>query len=138
MKSSELIKRIQAIDPSGQMDVCIGNVGVTDVYTSPATEHGWYQVVNRPPNGSITAKYIGQGRKLVLHTTSISEILRDYPNTEVEVVGEDSHGYRKQVVDDWRGFTLSEVDKEKGKVLNWGDPDEDDNEDNYEDDDDEE
>ncbi len=112
MKSRELKALIDQYDPTGEMDVCSGNVGITSVKVSVATENGWYQIVdlnNRIPS----AKYVGQGTKLVLNTTSIPDIIRDYPTMKIEIIGKDAHGIRNQMIEGWRGFRLKDEDVHK-------------------------
>jgi hypothetical protein len=108
MKTNDLIRILQSLDPSGDKEVVIGNVDIKDVQMVPAYDRGWYHHIDcvRNSYGSITkvnkARYVGSGYKITLSPYSIADVLKSWPSMKVEVVGDDPSGYKKQLIEGWR------------------------------------
>jgi len=88
MKSSELIKQLQELDPEGVIEVCINNVDIYFLDVEGAYYDGSLQVLTRDhskdPYYNITGgKYVRSGSKIVLHPMSIRDVLWDNPDTAV-------------------------------------------------------
>ncbi len=76
MKSKRLIELLQEIDPSGETEVCIGNVDIDCIVNMPAYWDGSLQVLQRNENDDIIgAKYVRTGEKLQIYPLSISDAI---------------------------------------------------------------
>jgi hypothetical protein len=83
MKTKQLIKELQEVDPSGELECCIDNVDIIDVVIEPAYYDGCLQVLIRdetnPYYDVIGAKIVGEGKKVVISPLSIrSAIMNDH------------------------------------------------------------
>lgn len=67
MKTSELIKQLQELDPSGELDVVVGNNPVTYVENENAAYNGAYFKVDTKYS------FVYSGRKIVLQTVTPEE-----------------------------------------------------------------
>lgn len=82
------------MDPSGDIEVVVGNIPITYVDREPAGYDGCMQIIERDKNYQVVAmKYCDKGHKVCLHTTSIGDILFDQPDIPVEF---DIHENRKE------------------------------------------
>ncbi len=79
MKTKELIKRLQEEDPSGEIEVCVGNVDIHFVERMPAYYDGSLQVLIRDYNTKyyniIGGKYVREGQKVKIHIMSITDAI---------------------------------------------------------------
>lgn len=103
MKTKELIRRLQAADPSGEIECCIGNADIVDVENLPAYYDGRLQVLDIGPNqntpwGVIGAKYVSSGRKLLLRSYCITDAVYDQPQLPVDCT-EAGPGYADSIED---------------------------------------
>lgn len=89
MKTKELIRQLQEADPSGEVEVCVGNVDIHFVDIEPAYYDGTLQVLKRDESKSpyyniVGGKYCRTGSKVVLHTLSISDAIANGGDFEVD------------------------------------------------------
>jgi hypothetical protein len=90
MKTKDLIRELQEADPSGEIEVCVGNVDIWTVITEPAYYDGRLQVLKRDPEKTgkcydiIGGKYVTSGQKVVIETRSITDVLWDEPDAEID------------------------------------------------------
>ena len=90
MKTKDLIKELQEADPSGELEVCVGNIDIWTVTVLPAYYDGKLQVLKRDPalTGKcydiIGGKYVSGGSKVVLEPMSITDVLWDNPEAEID------------------------------------------------------
>ena len=85
MKSKKLIALIQKCDPTGEMEVCIGNGDIHHVGVEPAYWDGKLQVFTFDENGyPISAKRVSKGEKMTLDPIYISDTVGEYDNFVVE------------------------------------------------------
>ena len=101
MKSSELIKQLQELDPEGVIEVCVNNVDIYFLDVEGAYYDGSLQVLTRDhskdPYYNITGgKYVRSGKKIVLHPMSIRDVLWDNPDTAVIDYSEINPAYVEQ------------------------------------------
>jgi hypothetical protein len=80
VKTKEVIRLLQQEDPSGEEEVCVGNVDVHFITSEPAYYDGALQVLLRDPAKEpyyniVGGKYIRTGKKVVIHTLSISDAI---------------------------------------------------------------
>jgi hypothetical protein len=79
MKTKELIKRLQEEDPSGEIEVCVGNVDIHFVERMPAYYDGSLQVLIRDYNTKyyniVGGKYVREGQKVKIHILSITDAI---------------------------------------------------------------
>lgn len=81
MKSKELIKMLQEVDPSGEIECCVGNINVVGVEVLPAYYDGTLQVVKLDEFGNpVSAKYVRNGQKIVLKIMDIYNCILDSIN----------------------------------------------------------
>jgi hypothetical protein len=88
MKTKELIRRLQAEDPSGEEEVTVMGCDIYFLSTEPGYYDGCYQRLRHDPAKApyydiVGADYIGSGLKVVIHTYSISDLLLDNPEAPV-------------------------------------------------------
>lgn len=81
MKSKEVIKLLQELDPDGEIEVCVGNIDIHYIECLPAYYDGTLQVLLRDENKKgyniIGAKYCRKGNKLCIVPLSISDAITD-------------------------------------------------------------
>lgn len=119
MKTKDLIKRLSEIDPSGNYEVCVGNIAVSDLFIETASRNGWCQSVDfgQIDDDIITCKLIGTGHKVMLDTRTLHEHLRDYPNHPVEIIGQD-YGEHANFVRELGGIPVEQKVEIKPNFLN--------------------
>lgn len=85
MKTKTLIKLLQETDPSGELECCIGNADILDVWREPAYYDGCLQTLIRNENDKIIGgKIVGTGTKVIVYSQSISDILLDDPYFSIQ------------------------------------------------------
>jgi hypothetical protein len=89
MKSKELIRLIQEEDPTGEVEVCIGNADIFSVHTQAAYWDGKLQILKRDPAKApyydiVGARYTTKGSKMVITAMSIVDVLSDNPDAEID------------------------------------------------------
>ena len=99
MKVRELISRLQAVDPTGEMDCCVCNVDILSVYELPAYYDGWREELVRDPSKEpyydvVGARFVGTGSKVQIQTHSIEDALWDNAELPVDVGGNERRGKR--------------------------------------------
>lgn len=90
MKTKKLIELLNEADPSGEEEVCVGNIDIHFVSKDPAYYDGCLQVLVRDPLRepyyNITgAKINGTGSKIQIHILEIESAIYDNPELPVEV-----------------------------------------------------
>lgn len=99
MKVKELIKKLEESDPTGDLEVSVDSIDVFSVYSLPAYYDGAQQVLIRdetkkPYFDVVGAKFCDSGRKIVIKTLSISDLIWDKPDAEIDF--SDLSEFRKQ------------------------------------------
>ncbi len=91
MKTKELIRRLQEIDPTGETECCVGNADIFFVDCTPAYWDGCLQLLKRDPTSKyynvIGAKYTTKGQKIVIVTHSIEDAILENSDLPVEYEG---------------------------------------------------
>lgn len=104
MKTKTLIRLLNKADPTGEQEVCVGNVDILDVWSEPAYYDGALQVLirdeNKPDFNVIGAKYVRSGTKINIITYGIMDAI--YDNSEIPVDFVDCNDYYKEKVEKWR------------------------------------
>jgi hypothetical protein len=79
MKTKELIKRLQEEDPSGELDVSVGNCDIHFVDCLPGYYDGCQQVLIRDENNKyyniIGGKYNATKEKVMIHTLAFTDAI---------------------------------------------------------------
>lgn len=105
MKTKEVIRQLMEADPSGEEEVCVGNVDIHFIESAPAYYDGALQVLTRDPNNkyyNVTGgKYRRSGTKINIHTLSITDAI--------------SNNYEREQDCDIDYSELSERDQEQTK-----------------------
>ena len=87
MKSSKLIELIRDADPTGEVEVCIGNADIFNVERLPAYYDGNLQVLVRDESLEYYnvkgAKYYSSGDKVQINTLCVSDALFEDPENFV-------------------------------------------------------
>lgn len=88
MKTKELIKRLNAADPTGEAEVCVDNADILFVEPQPAFWDGYLQVLIRdttkePYYNVVGAKYVNEGKKICIHQHSIEDAITENPELPV-------------------------------------------------------
>ena len=89
MKTKDLIAELQEADPSGELEVCVENVDIFTVTTEPAYWDGRLQVLKRDPAKKpyydvVGGKYTSKGSKVVISPMSITDLLWNDPDAEID------------------------------------------------------
>lgn len=104
MKTKEVIRLLNECDPSGEKEVCVGNVDIHFIDMMPAYYDGPLQVLTRDESKqgyNITGgKYFRSGDKIQIHTLSFSDAITNFgTDTKFDVdyseVKHDEAQYRK-------------------------------------------
>lgn len=106
MKTRDLIAALQEADPSGDIEVAVGNTDIHFVEKLPAYYDGCLQVLRRDPANEyyniIGAEIRGRGDKLKIHTLSIREMLVNDAEAPVTFDGEYAQKHYADNVEEWR------------------------------------
>lgn len=89
MKTSEVIKKLQELDPTGELHVCCGNLDIHFMEEVPAYYDGPLQILERdaakaPYYDICGAKYKSTGNKIQIHTLSIADAVGENANLPVD------------------------------------------------------
>lgn len=88
MKTKELIRQLQEMDPTGEEDVTVGNVDIHFVGREPSYWDGCKQVLIRDEEceyyNIIGAKVVSDGDKIVIETLSIRNAIWNDPDIPIE------------------------------------------------------
>jgi hypothetical protein len=90
MKSKELIKQLQELDPTGEIEVGCGNHDIWYAERMPAYYDGRFQLLLRDPKLTgkcfdiIGARYVSRGDKIKLVSMGVADVLWDNPDAVVE------------------------------------------------------
>ena len=102
MKSKELIRLLLAEDPTGEVEVCVNNADILDVFTAGAYYDGKLQLLIRDPAkvdcyDVVGGKYVTTGSKIVISPMSITDMLWGEPDTPVDYseLGQQADRYRE-------------------------------------------
>ena len=118
MKTKELIRQLQEVDPTGEMDCVVDNIDITGVHQEPAYWDGCKQVLKWNNDRLVGAEYSSEGDKLNIDTWSISDVFVDYPDLPVKVIDTFVTPKLQERVDFWRKEAkdiIAEVEKITGK-----------------------
>lgn len=85
MKSKEVIRQILEADPTGEVEVCVGNLDIHFIHSEPAYYDGPLQVIERDESkkgyNPVGGKYKREGDKVVIRTVSIRDCIASNPDT---------------------------------------------------------
>jgi hypothetical protein len=88
MKTKKVIQLLQEIDPSGELEVCVGDTDIFTIHHAPAYYDGQLEVLLRDESNPfydvIGAKIVCTGYKVQIHTLSIEDALYDAWNLRIE------------------------------------------------------
>ena len=103
MKTSELIRRLQEADPSGEEECFVGNEDIYFVTRMPMfyDGHPWQlihdEAVRDKAWSIVGLKYPARGSfKISIQTLNASEVLGDYPDITIEC-SEESRPYGEKI-----------------------------------------
>ena len=106
MKVKDLVRLLQAEDPTGETEVCVQNEDIFDVHTEPAYYDGKLQLLVRDPAlidcyDVVGGKYVVSGSKIVITPMGVTDVLWDNPEAVIDYsdldknTGRGSADYRK-------------------------------------------
>ncbi len=82
MKSSEVIKLLQELDPTGEVEVSVGNVDIMDIGLLPAYYDGCLQVLKKDLAKEcyniIGLEFKSEGSKIVISPYDIEDYILDH------------------------------------------------------------
>lgn len=88
MKVNEVIRLLQAADPTGECEVCVGNIDIHFIALEPAYYDGPLQLILRDPGrrgyNVVGARYKRQGDKVQIHLLPIKTALTEDPDMPVD------------------------------------------------------
>jgi hypothetical protein len=96
MKTKELIRLLQAADPSGEIECVVNNIDIYSVYRNEAYWDGRAQILIRDEKKSpcynvVGAKVKQSGWKIQIMPLSIEDVLIDYPEMPVDLSEVSAH-----------------------------------------------
>jgi hypothetical protein len=85
MKTKDLIALLQKADPTGEINVCVGNVDISWAGREPAYYDGPSQVIIKNEKGRpIGGKYHRKGDKVQIHLWPFSTLIWDYKDIVID------------------------------------------------------
>ena len=88
MKTKELIKQLQELDPEGNIDCCVDNQDIYLLGIEPAYYDGCQQILIRDPKNPyynvISAKVTSKGNKLNISPLSIKSAIWENSDLSIE------------------------------------------------------
>lgn len=106
MKVKKLIELLQAEDPTGETEVCIGNQDIFCLESKPAYWDGCLQILTRDWSNefyNVTgAKYTSVGSKIEIRSMGIDDAIAEDPDLPVEVIDEFLDKRMAETVAKWR------------------------------------
>lgn len=104
MKTKEVIRLLQEVDPSGEEECCIGNHDIFEISRWPAWYDGRLQVLERKPDCEtydiISGKFVADGVKIQIMPYGIDDALHDNPDMPVDCSF--ATDYENELVEKWR------------------------------------
>jgi hypothetical protein len=88
MKTKDLIAALQDADPTGEVEVCVGNQDIYFVEQLPAYYDGRLQtlIVDNSPNPRINGvKVHSSGNKVQIHIMGVEDVLLDDPDATIDL-----------------------------------------------------
>src|SRR5271166_4607739 len=92
MKGKELIRQLLEADPTGEIEVCVGNIDIHFVSLDPAYYDGQLQVLLRDPKRTgrcydiCGAEIRNEGQKVQIHTFSIQDAI--WEDADLPITGD--------------------------------------------------
>jgi hypothetical protein len=90
MKSADLIKLLQDLDPTGEVEVLVKNSDITAVYKVEAYYDGRAEKIFWDGNKKVLGRYYNTGEKIVIKATSLYELATMDENFLIETVDDNS------------------------------------------------
>jgi hypothetical protein len=102
MKGKQLIKLLQEMDPTGEIEVCIGNEAISHLDGMPAYYDGRLQMIETDKDGcAVSATYVSGGEKIKIITHDIEDEIWEDINFPV-YFDQDISGYQHEKVEEMR------------------------------------
>ena len=116
MKTKELIRQLQIYDPSGELEVSVGNSDILFAELLPAFWDGCQQILirnNSQGYNVIGAKLVSNNMKISIRTHSIKDMLFNNPDLPIDYsdLNENNAKSYKETHDQYRQ-KIKEMDKE--------------------------
>lgn len=115
MKTKDLIKMLQDVDPSGETEVCVDNLDIYFAERKPAYWDGRLQLLIRDESKKpfyhvAGAKVISSGDKIELHTMGVEDVIENDPDaivdlTDIEKNMSSTFEEWKKRIENWRAET---------------------------------
>jgi hypothetical protein len=107
MKTRQLILALQLEDPSGELDVAVGNLPIHFIANEPAFYDGKLQRLIQDDTNHfyniVGAEITNKGSKIQIHTLSIEDALLDNPDIPVRIdVADCAKEEYRLMVEGWR------------------------------------
>lgn len=107
MKTKDLIKELQDNDPSGEMEVTVGNSPIHFLAVEPAYWDGCYRTLiedpEKKPYYAVTGiRFVAHGEKLVINTLDYDWVLLNDPKAKVEYDGDYARNHYEERVNETR------------------------------------
>lgn len=128
MKTKELISLLQEVDPTGEVECCIGNSDIHFVSKEPAYWDGNLEILIRDPNcqfyNIIGAKYTSRGDKIFIRPLSITDAICNDPDLPVDYseTGSKDRAKRYKESDDKTREVMRDIERKNELDLfkSWG------------------
>ena len=123
MKTKELIRQLQEIDPSGELECCISNHDILFVERIGAFYDGPLEILVRDTRGEVVGGILRRiGEKIRIHVLDLAGAVSDWDSSpalvekygrfpiKIEASDETSRRYLEQMVQSWQDAATSETD----------------------------
>ena len=122
MKSKDLIAKLQAIDPEGEMEVTIGKQDIFSVYSMPRYWDGCVTLLNRDsalaPYYDVTGATISsEGMHICLKSLPLDMLLLDDPEAPITFADEYARQHFAQYVAEKRKEAQLIIEEQDGKAV---------------------
>lgn len=103
MKSKDVISLLLELDPTGEIEVCVGNIDIFDISLEPAYYDGCYQRLIRDPENEyyniIGGEYISEGMKICIDGMALKNAIWNNPELPIKFLdkGMDMSDYKESV-----------------------------------------
>lgn len=123
MKTNELVRQLQEIDPSGELECCINNHDILFVERTRAFYDGPLEILVRDTKGQVVGGVLRRiGEKVRVRLLDLESAVWDWDSNpafvkkygrfpiEIEAIDETDRRYLEQTVQRWREAATAETD----------------------------
>lgn len=109
MKTKDLIKKLQELDPSGETEVFFDDKDSLFIRVEPMHSGSWAQRLDKNGYDEVRgATLVGEGNKISVRTISMNELIKRNPNIKISIEGDDEYGVQEDAIEQMRNNDLGQ------------------------------